>query len=203
MEWTLRPLVLAVIIIMAVLPASAAKKVFAATHGSVAAENARAESAGIPRYEDESEMQRDVEAGVLVPVPITVCPKLPENRRYVRTDVAGFMLELDARVYLATGHFLVVDSAVRPRTVQERLRRINRNAAPARGAIASSHERGTTFDIAKKVWTHNGYARMTRREYRWLILSLLYYRSRGDILVIEERACFHIFVGRNYADNNY
>jgi hypothetical protein len=78
-----------------------------------------------------------------------------------------------------------VDSAVRPATVQKKLRRWNRNAAPWDGERASSHERGTTIDISRN---------LTKTEYRWLVFQLLYYRAVGVVMVIEEKACFHIFV---------
>jgi hypothetical protein len=36
---------------------------------------------------------------------------------------------------------------------------------------------------------------LSRAEYQWLVMRLLYYRALHRVLVIEERACFHIFVG--------
>lgn len=166
-------------------PAFAARKVFPATRDSVPAENRQADTAGIPRYGDERSMAGDVERRVLVPVPITCNPKLPERRRYVRVDTADFLLELDTHFHLATGGYLMVNSAVRPATVQKQIRRRNRNAAPAVGERASSHERGTTFDLSKK---------MRRGQLRWLLVQLMRYRTLGRVLVIEERACIHVFV---------
>lgn len=166
-------------------PAFAARKVFPATPDSVPAENRQAEAAGIPRYGDERSMSGDVERRVLVPVPITCNPKLPRERRYVRVDTADFMLELDSRFHLATGKYLMVNSAVRPATVQKQIARRNRNAAPAVGERASSHERGTTFDLSK---------RMRRGQLRYLLTQLMCYRAQGRILVIEERNCIHVFV---------
>jgi hypothetical protein len=180
-----KSLFLPLIIFALLTPAFAAKKMFPATRDSVPAENRRADAAGIPRYRDERSMAGDVERRVLVPVPITCNKKLPENRRYVRVDTADFMLELDTRFHLATGGWLVVNSAVRPATVQKRLASRNRNAAPADGARASSHERGTTFDLSK---------RMRRGQLRWLLIQLMCYRSMGRILIIEERACIHVYV---------
>lgn len=173
-------------------------KLFPANHGSVLLENQYADSAGIERYSDGAALQADIDSGTLVPVPITVQPKLPEFRRYVRRSAAEFMLELDTRFYLATGHFLIVDSAVRPVNVQRRLCRHNRNAAPANGMRASSHERGTTFDLAKKVFGPGHYDRMTKSQYRLLMMWLAYYQGTGRIHVIEERACLHIMVREDY-----
>jgi hypothetical protein len=171
-------------------------KMFPANGGSVARENAVADSLGYERYETATQMQAGIDSGRLVPVPITVTPKLPSNRRYVTPEAADFMLQLDADFNRATGKYLIVDSAVRPADVQKKLRRINRNAAPANGARASSHERGTTFDLAQKVYNGRDYVNMRRGEYRWLLLRLMYYRETGRILVIEERGCLHVFVGR-------
>lgn len=178
------------------VPAWAAHKTFPATGGSVAAENARAEALGYERFETLREVEDAVAVGHLVPVGVTSDPKLPINRRYLRPDAADFVLELDNAFRLTTGHWLLVDSAVRPVDVQRRLRRVNRNAAPATGERASSHERGTTFDLAKKTFNGRDYNRMRRGEYRWLLVRLAYYRATGRILVIEERNCVHVFVGR-------
>jgi hypothetical protein len=190
----IRLMILAVLIILAGLPASAkTKSMFAADKNSVGLENHYADAAGIERYENAAQVSLAVANGRLAPIPITSAPKLPLWRRYVRPAAAGFMLELDTRFYLATGHFLIVDSAVRPQDVQRQLARRNRSAAPASGARASSHERGTTFDIAKKTWLR-GYDKMRRGHYRWLVLQLAYYQALGRIHVIEEKACFHIMV---------
>ena len=180
------------------LPASASKKLFPANKGSVALENSYADKAGIARFTDRESLKAGIASGVLVPIPITSCPKLPEFRRYVRPTAAEFLRELDARFYLATGRFLIVDSAVRSADVQKQVARHNRNAAPANGDRASSHERGTTFDIASRRVYFNGWANMRRREYRWLLIQLAYYQGIGRIHVIEERSCLHIMVREDY-----
>ena len=180
------------------LPASASKKLFPANKGSVALENQYADRAGIARYADRESLKAGIASGVLVPIPITSCPKLPEFRRYVRPTAAEFLRELDARFYLATRRFLIVDSAVRSADVQKQVARHNRNAAPANGDRASSHERGTTFDIASRRVYFNGWANMRRSQYRWLLIQLAYYQGIGRIHVIEERSCLHIMVREDY-----
>ena len=167
-------------------------------HGSVKLENQYANAAGIERYRDAAEMQDDIDSGVLVPVPIAVNPRLPAFRRYVRQSAAAFMLELNSRFESNIGHSLICDSAVRPVEVQRVLRKRNRSAAPATGETASSHERGTTFDLAKKMVRDSRYTRMRRGEYRWLMLQLAYYQAIGRIHVIEERSCIHIMVREDY-----
>ena len=180
------------------LPASARRKMFPANKGSVALENSYANQAGIARYADRESLKAGIAQGQLVPIPITSCPKLPEFRRYVRRSAAEFLRELDSRFYLATGRYLIVDSAVRSADVQKQVARHNRNAAPANGDRASSHERGTTFDIASRRVYFNGWANMRRREYRWLLIQLAYYQGIGRIHVIEERSCLHIMVREDY-----
>lgn len=165
--------------------AHATHYIFPANKNSVALENHYADIAGIERFEDAAQVASAVNDGRLVYIPITSSPKLPLWRRYVRPAAASFMLEFDRRFNQTTGRYLTVDSAVRPQDVQRQLARRNRNAAPATGTRASSHERGTTFDISK---------RMKRGHYHWLLTQLAYYQALGRIHVIEEKSCIHIMV---------
>jgi hypothetical protein len=161
-------------------------KAFPATHESVPLENEAADRAGLKRYLSADDVAKDVSSGVLVPIAwVAVSPKLPRERRYLRPAAADFVGWLDFEFYYEKGKHLVVDSAVRSADVQQRLGHINRSAAPAIGARASSHERGTTFDLSRH---------MRRGEYRWLLTRLAYYRALGRILVIEEKSCIHICV---------
>lgn len=182
------------ILLLSSLAWASPHKMFPANHDSVALENHYADGANLERFEDMVQVASAVRAGTLTEIPITVSPKLPAERRYVRPAAASFMLELDARFYLATGHFLIVDSAVRPASVQRNLARRNRNAAPATGERASSHERGTTFDLAKKMASNGHVDKINRAKYRWLLTILAYYQGIGRIHIIEERACLHIMV---------
>lgn len=183
----LTSIVTSVVLMLCLATPAMARKTFPATHDSIPAENRRADMQGLKRYEDMTQVASDIEAGILVPLTTPVSPKLPLDRRYARPETVSFAEKLDRDFYETTEQHIVVDSAVRPVSLQKRLHRRMWNAAPAIGARASSHERGTTFDISR---------RMRRRDYRWLLWRLLYYRARGDILVIEERSCIHIFVGR-------
>lgn len=184
------------VIIVAVLPSfcfgkRTKTKVFPAKHDSVLIENQHADALGYERFATLRDLHRAVEAGELVPLTTAVDRRLPRDRRYARPQTVLFVENLDREFYEATGGHLVVDSAVRSTDVQQRLRRRNRNAAPAIGASASSHERGTTVDLSR---------RMSRERYRWLLVRLLYYEGRGQILIIEERGCLHIFVGKETPD---
>jgi hypothetical protein len=180
------------LIIMAVLTPAFARthKLFPATHDSIPAENRRADTLGLKRYEDTAQVQMDVDAHVLVPLTIPVAPKLPAWRRYALPETVAFAAKLDMEFSSLTGSHFVIDSAIRPADVQQRLTHRNRSAAPANGARASTHERGTTFDLSR---------RMRRSQYRWLLARLAYYKAIGEILVIEERSCIHVFVGNQRA----
>jgi hypothetical protein len=162
------------------------KKFFPSTHDSVRLENEAGDAMGIPRIANESDLSDLVEAGALVPLGgLLVCPKLPVNRRYALPETVLYLRRLDDLFSAQFGRHLVVTSAVRPATVQKKLRRRNRNAAPADGDRASSHERGTTIDISRH---------LTRSEYCWIVLRLMVDKALGRVMVIEERACIHIFV---------
>ena len=164
-------------------------KVFSATHDSIAAENRRADALGYRRYLDMEDVSIGVAGGELVPITgVRVNAKLPKDRRYLRPEAESFLERLNRDC----GSNLTVDSAIRPADVQRRLGRFNPNAAPFDGYRASSHERGSTFDISRRS--------LSVRNYRFLVARLLYYRAIGRILVIEERGCLHVFVGDGGGD---
>ena len=136
------------------------------------------------------EVDDAVKIGQLVPITgVKINAKLPKDRRYLRPEALAFANLLDGCFRART---LVIDSAIRPADVQRRLGRFNPNAAPFDGYRASSHERGSTFDIARKG--------LRRCDYRVITIRLLYYRAIGRILVIEERGCLHVFVGDGGGD---
>ena len=162
---------------------------FPANHDSVPQENRVADSFHLKRYSDEREIKLDASNGLLKPIPGDICAKaLPPVRRYALPSTVAFITGL-GQEFLANapnpGGSLVVDSAIRSRRDQTWLRRHNGNATSVDGPRASSHERGTTVDISRK---------MDSQDYDWLVHRLRYYRALGLILVIEERYCVHIFV---------
>ena len=155
----------------------------------MAAENRRADVLGMRRYETMYEVDDAVKIGQLVPITgVKINDKLPKDRRYLRPAALSFLERLNRDV----GSNITVDSAIRPADVQRRLGRFNPNAAPFDGYRASSHERGSTFDISRRS--------LSVRNYRFLVARLLYYRAIGRILVIEERGCLHVFVGEGDLD---
>jgi hypothetical protein len=143
---------------------------------------------GLQPYRTMDDVAADVQTGHLVGFDgVAVSGKLPEARRYALPETVEFAAQLN-REYRQRFHCsLTVDSAVRAAETQVAITRANRgHVAPAYGTRVSSHEFGTTFDLSK---------RMTKAETRWLVTRLLYYRAIGRILVIQEKGCFHIFVG--------
>ena len=126
-------------------------KNFAAKTTSVAFENEIADKMGTFRYATQAEVDADVQAGRLVRIRTWTSPKLPDNRSYALPATVNFIYDLNLLFFRQFGHSIMVDSAVRPATVQKRLTRWNRSAAPAYGERASTHERGTTVDISKRL----------------------------------------------------
>ena len=163
---------------------------------SLKRQNERLEAEGLQRIEDNSDLENRIAHGLLIPLPVSdglnVNPSLPDLRRYCRPWTAEFLSDL-ATMHDAVFHRpLRVDSAVRTVDYQERLRRINANAAPATGNIASPHETGATIDIGKRG--------MAWREIGWMRHYLLTLQNEGLIDVEEEfrQACFHITVYDTY-----
>lgn len=177
------------LVVISLTASARTHKLFPPSHESVHQENIAADSMGVSRIENEPEMNALILQQTLVPLDgLTVDKHLPKNRRFALPKTVDYMRGLDNDFFSAFGRHLVISSAVRPATVQKKLRRRNRNAAPDSGDRASSHERGTTVDICR---------RFSTRQYRWLAARLMYDRALGRVYVIEERACFHIFVGGN------
>ncbi len=151
---------------------------------------------GLTRIKDEAELHELVQQHDLIPLPlgasIQADPRLAYDRRYTRPWTAEFLHNLGEAFMNEFGEPLVITSAVRPASYQERLTWRNGNAAPANGTIASPHEFGATIDIGKKG--------MTAREMAWMRGYLLPLEQAGQIDVEEEfyQACFHITVYKSF-----
>jgi len=163
--------------------------VISPSHESLLRQNWAIDQMGLVRIQNEDELTRLVEQGVLVALPsnnsLAIARGLPANRRYALPLTISFLLSLSGAYRAEFGKPLMVDSAVRPRSVQERLRRTNYAAAPADGETASSHMAGTTFDISKN---------MTPTQRHWLEAMLSYEVAENHAIVENERACYHIQV---------
>ncbi len=166
------------------------------THASLVRQDERDRAEGLTRIKDEAQLESLVHEHDLIALPLSgevqADPRLALDRRYTRPWTAKFLQALGRSFAHQFGAPLVITSAVRPASYQERLMWRNGNAAPANGAIASPHEFGATIDIGKKG--------MTAREIAWMRGYLLPLQQAGQIDVEEEfyEACFHITVYKNY-----
>lgn len=170
------------------------------SHLSLLLQNKEINDNGLARYQDMEEVQDAVARGELVPLPLsdalTVDRRLDPRRRYVRPWTAQFLTDISNQFYAQFHIPIMVDSAVRPRDVQKKLRRRNHNAAPIDGETASSHMAGLTVDLARSY--------MNVRQTRWMEVHLLILHSMGLVEVEEEhrQLCFHIMVAKKYGDPN-
>lgn len=166
------------------------------SHESLVRQNQRAEEDGLLRVRDDEDIENLRRLGSLVALPSTgglrVDDRLPANRRYCRAWTGRFLGDLARVHYGRFGTSLQVNSAVRTVEYQRHLLRINGNAAPAEGDIASPHLTGAAVDISKKG--------LSPSEIAWLRGYLLPLQTAGKIDVEEEfhQACFHISVYKTY-----
>lgn len=163
---------------------------------SLLKQNSEIDQAGLMRIEDDAQLEQLEERGVLVPIVSTeymaVNPYLKENRRYARPWAVQFVDDMSREFYQQFGRPLQVTSAVRTAEQQRHLTRVNHNAAPAEGEVASSHLAGTTVDIGKRG--------LTRKQHKWVVDYLARMKEQDIIEPEEERrqACFHIMVSQRY-----
>lgn len=166
------------------------------SYASLLRQNQRNEAEGLHRIQDSADLLRLRDEHKLVALPVSAGlhadSRLPANRRYCRPWTARFLSDI-ARVHYSRFHRpLQVNSAVRTVAFQEHLLRVNGNAAPAQGDIASPHLTGATIDIAKKG--------LSMSEIAWMRAYLLPLQSAGKLDVEEEfyQSCFHITVYESY-----
>lgn len=167
------------------------------SHESLVRQNERTEADGLQRIEDDAQLNELRREKALVAVPVSaqlrVNEGLPMNRRYCRPWTAKFLADLARAHAMRFRRSLQVNSAVRTVAYQRSLMRVNGNAAPADGDIASPHLSGATIDIAKKG--------LSTSEVSWMRAYLLPLEQAGKIDVEEEfyQSCFHITVYKSYA----
>ena len=172
----------------------------AGSHDSLVRQNEKVVEDGLERFQNDRQLHSAIVDGKLVPVPtsdaLVVNSSLPEDRRYCRSWTASFLEDLSKAHYEAFRLPVIVSSAVRTVTFQQKLRHHNRNAAPAVGDVASPHLTGATVDIAKSP--------LTEAEREWMRHYLLELQNQGRIDVEEEfrESCFHITVYRSYVEGD-
>jgi hypothetical protein len=166
------------------------------SHEVLLHQNEMAKKEGLEQIKNDKELKHLVDIGSLVPIPISqkllVDKRLPINRRYCRPWTAQFLSDISVSYYQKFKKPLVVDSAVRPVSVQKQLIRINHNAAAITGEAASPHMTGISVDISK----HN----FSKEELEWMRNYLLLDGLQNFLDVEEEfrQRCFHISVYKEY-----
>jgi len=152
----------------------------------------------LPRIQDDDELEAMKLRGDLLPIiageALRFDPRLDPSRRYCRPWTRDFVQDLSQAYYNRFHAQIQVNSAVRTVKVQKKLRRHNRNAAPADGDTASSHLAGLTVDLQ-----HRG---MSKEQIRWVEQYLFYMKALGLVEPEEERHqwVFHIMVSGHYAE---
>lgn len=171
---------------------------FRPSHESLLLQNAEIDRLDLPRIQDETELEALKADGSLVAIvpseSLKIEPSLDPSRRFCRPWTRDFVEDLSQAYYNRFHQQIQVNSAVRTVKVQKKLRRHNRNAAPADGDTASSHLAGVTVDLQRRG--------MSKEQVRWMELYLFYMKALGLVEPEEERRhwCFHIMVSDRYSD---
>ena len=152
----------------------------------------------LPRIQDETELEALKADGSLLEIKagetLRFDPRLDPSRRFCRSWTLDFVNDLGQAYYHRFHDQIQVNSAVRTVRVQKKLRRHNRNAAPADGDTASSHLAGVTLDLQRRG--------LNKEQVRWMEHYLFYMKSLGLVEPEEERRhwCFHIMVSGHYSE---
>ena len=168
------------------------------SHESLLRQNEMIDEAGLPRIEDDAQLDQLIADNQLVTIPqsqyLWVNPLLHEDRKMARPVVVDFLNDLGRAYYDKFHQPIQVTSAVRTVEQQRKLRRHNSNAAPETGETASSHLSGLTIDLAKRG--------LSKQQHTWLEQYLKNLKDQNVIEPEEERrqACFHVMVFEQYGD---
>ena len=172
--------------------------VFRPSHDSLLRQNEEIDRLELPRIQNQAELDQLISRQELVPIvaseTLRFDPRLDPDRRYCRPWTRDFLNDLSEAYYKQFHNSIQVNSAVRTVQVQKKLRRHNRNAAPAEGDTASSHLAGVTVDLQRRG--------MSKQQVRFVERYLFYLRELGLVEPEEERRhwCFHVMVFDRYAD---
>jgi hypothetical protein len=171
---------------------------FRPSHDSLLRQNEEIDRLDLPRIQDDAELEQLKAVHELVPIEanetLRFDPRLDPSRRYCRPWTRDFVADL-SEVYYSQFHAQIqVNSAVRTVKGQKKLRRHNRNAAPAEGDTASSHLAGITVDLQRRG--------MSKDQIHFVERYLFYLKALGLVEPEEERHqwVFHIMVSDYYSD---
>ena len=168
------------------------------SHDSLLRQNQEIDRIELPRIQDDAQLEELKASHALVPIEesemLRIEPSLDPSRRYCRPWTRDFVDDISELYYRQFHEQIQVNSAVRTVKVQKKLRRRNRNAAPAEGETASSHLAGVTVDLQRRG--------MTKDQVRFVEAYLFYLRAIGLVEPEEERRhwCFHVMVSDRYED---
>ncbi len=171
---------------------------FRPSHDSLLRQNAEVDRLDLPRIADDDELEQLKAANALVPIresaTVKIDHRLDPARRFCRPWTRDFVEDLSQTYYRKFHAQIQVNSAVRTVKVQKKLRRHNRNAAPAEGDTASSHLAGITVDLQRRG--------MSKPQVRFVEGYLFYLRELGLVEPEEERRqwVFHVMVSDRYSD---
>jgi hypothetical protein len=172
--------------------------VFRPSRDSLLRQNEEIDRLDLPRIQDDAELEQLKASQDLVPIvagaSLRFDPRLDPDRRYCRPWTREFLDDLSQAYYQQFRQQIQVNSAVRTVKVQNKLRRHNRNAAPAEGELASSHLAGITVDIQRRG--------LSREQIKWMENYMMPLKDRGLIEPEEERRqwVFHVAVSGRYTD---
>jgi len=171
---------------------------FKPSRDSLLRQNEEIDRLDLPRIQDDAELEALKASGALVPIreseSLKIEKRLDPSRRYCRPWTRDFVEDLSEAYYDRFHAQIQVNSAVRTVKVQKKLRRHNRNAAPAEGDMASSHLAGVTLDLQRRG--------MTKEQIRFVERYLFYLHALSLVEPEEERRhwCFHVMVSDRYND---
>jgi Family of unknown function (DUF5715) len=171
---------------------------FRPSHDSLLRQNEEIDRIDLPRIQDDAELEALKASGALVPIEESESLKiergLDPSRRYCRPWTRDFVTDLSEVYYRQFHSQIQVNSAVRTVKGQKKLRRHNRNAAPAEGDTASSHLAGVTVDLQRRG--------LSKDQIRFIERYLFYLNALGLVEPEEERRhwCFHVMVSDRYKD---
>jgi len=180
------------------LPPTLTNRPLFATPGRLGRESATAQGDGLSRMRNDRMTSRFRRSGLLVAIPAVTrtyyVAGVRTHLRVARPWVRIFVEHLAAAFHRSFAHRLRITSLTRTRITQLALQQTNPSAAPADGAVQSTHLAGAAVDVSKRD--------LSDVETAWLRTVLHRLSRRGLVHAVEEfgEPHFHVMVRRGYAD---